>query len=201
MNRRTALLLLTLAFALLCAPAHPQEPTPQQVIQTGALNVPTELLTHGNQWSTLIPILSTPDRDLFIEDPANPAWLARNAENFVDRGRYTIAVVSFYKSRRPCREDQIRAGRSGSAGFLACNQYRYQIRHIGVDSAPNTVTLLYSAMVFGGGIIDPASIRRESRTHGFHELDPDSQKALSDANKIVAKQAHDYMLRQRNLPY
>jgi hypothetical protein len=200
MNRRTTVAFLALALAFV--PAHSQRtpPQPQQVILTGGLNVPTDVVTQDNQWSPLIRILTTDDLALFIEDPSNPTWLRRNAEDFVDRGRYTIAVVSFYKTRDSCRADQVRAGRGGSAGWLACNDYRYQIRHVTVDSFPSTITLGYSAMVFAGGFIDESSVRHENRTRGLQELDADTQKALTDANAIVSKQAHSWVARQRNLP-
>lgn len=197
--RRTAL--ASLAVALICLPAKSQQPTtPQQIIQTGALNAPTSVLTQNGQWSTLLPILSNSDRDVFIEDPSNDAWLAHNAQAFLDRGQYTITLVSFYKTRRACRDDQIRAGFSDAAHVNACDNYRYRVSHIAVDSPQNSVTLLFSAMVFTGGTLDSSSIHRESRTRAFNELSADAQKALSDTTRLVAKQSRIYAARQRNTP-
>lgn len=191
---RTGLATLALALATLTAPA--QQP-PQQIIQVGALNAPTAVLTPDSRWSPLIPILSTTDRDLFIEDPSNDAWLSHNAQSFLDRGHYTITLVSFYKSRRPCREDQIRAGLSDAAHVNACDSYRYRVSQIAVDAPENTVTLLYSAMVFTGGALDPASIHRETRTRAVSDLSTDAQKALSAATKLVARQSRIYAARQQ----
>jgi hypothetical protein len=194
--------LLSLVLALACAPAPAQQPPapPQQVIQTGALNVPTDVLTQDRQWSSLLPILSNPGLDLLIEDPSSDAWLARDAENFIDRGQYTITLVSFYKTRRPCREDQIRAGFSDAAHINACDTYRYRIRQIAVDTQQHTLSLLFSAMVFSGGTLDPTSIHRETRTRSSTDLDADAQKALADTTKLVATQSHIYDARQRNIP-
>jgi hypothetical protein len=190
--------LTPLALALSGIPAHAQQPAPpQQIVQVGALNIPTQVFTESGQWSSLIPILSTSDRDLYIEDVSNSAWLARNAASFLDRGQYTVTLVSFYKSRRPCRDDQIRAGFSDAAHVNACDGYRYRVSQIAVDAPQNTVTLLFSAMVFTGGTLDPTSIHRESRTRGFAELGADAQKALSEATKLVAKQSRIYAARQQ----
>lgn len=197
MSLRTGLASLALALAIF--PAHAQQPTPpQQIIQVGALNAPTQVFTQSGQWSTLLPILSNSDRDAFIEDPSNDAWLSHNAQSFLDRGQYTITLVSFYKTRRACREDQIRAGFSDAAHVNACESYRYRVSRIAVDSPQNSVTLLFSAMVFTGGTLDSSSVHRESNTRGFTELSADAQKALSDATKLVAKQSHIYAARQQN---
>lgn len=181
---------------------HAQENTapPRQIVQAGALNVPAAVLTPDGQWSSLIPILSTSDRDVFIEDPSNDAWLAHNAESFLDRGQYTITLVSFYKTRRPCREDQVRAGLSDPGHVSACDSYRYRVSQIAVDAPQNNVTLRFSAMVFTGGALDSSSIYRESRTRGFSELSADAQKALSEATKLVAKQSRIYAARHQNAP-
>jgi hypothetical protein len=198
-RHHTALLSLALGLAFRPAPAQ-QQPTPsQQVIQTGALNAPTDVLTQDNQWSALISVLSNSDQDLYIEDPSTNAWLARNAQAFVDRGQYTITLVSFYKTVHACRADQIRAGFSDAAHVDACNNYRYRIRQIAVDAPQNTVTLLFSAMVFTGGTLDSTSIVRESRTRGFSGLDADSQKAVSDTTKLAGQQSDNYIARQQNL--
>lgn len=197
MNRRTAL--APLALALLCIPAKPQQPpaASQQIIQVGALNVPSQVFTDSGQWSTLLPILSTPDVDLFIEDPSNDDWLAHNAASFLDRGQYTVILVSYYKTVRACRADQIHAGLSDAEHMDACNNYRYAVRRIAVDNPQSAVTLLFSAMVFSGGTLDAASIHRETRTRGITELGSDAQKALADTTKLVAKESRAYAIRQQ----
>jgi hypothetical protein len=197
-----ATLVLCSMTALVCIPARPQQPAAPapQVIQTGALNAPTGVLTQDNQWSNLISILSNKDLDLYIEDPSSDAWLARNAQNFLDRGQYTITLVSFYKTRGACREDQIRAGFDDAEHINACDGYRYRIRQVAVDAPQNALTLRFAAMVFTGGTLDSSSILRETRTRGFDGLDADSQKALSDTTKLVAKQSSSYEARQHNSP-
>lgn len=196
---RHRIALLSLAIALATLPARPQQPPPPspQIIQPGALNVPASVFTDSGQWSTLLPIVSTPDLDVFIEDPSSDAWLARNAQPFLDRGQYTITVVSFYKIPHPCREDQIRAGFSDAADLDACNNDRYGVRRIFVDAPQNSVTVLFYALVATGGTLDPATVRRESRSRGFAELGPDAQKAISETTKLVAKQSYSYNLRQQ----
>ena len=201
-NLRRYAALASFSVALACIPARAQDtPAPsQQVIQTGALGAPASVLTQDGQWSTLIPILSNADLDLFIEDPSVDGWLARNAENFINRSQYTILLVSFYKTRRPCREDQIRAGFSDAEHITACDAYRYRIRQVAVDTRQHTLTLLSSAMVLSSGMLDPASVRTDARTGGSAALDADAQKALADTTKLVAQQSHIYDARQRNLP-
>ena len=196
MNLRTALASLVLVVATL--PARPQQPPTQPVIEVGALNAPTHFLTPDNQWSNLIRVHSTPDLDLYIEDPSTDTWLSRNAENFVDRGQFTLHVISNYKSRHACRDDQIRNGFSSGPDIEACNNYRYRIRQIAVDASQNTATLLSSAMVFNGGAIDPSTVRRDTRTQGFHALDADSQRALSNATRLVGQESHRYVERLRH---
>jgi hypothetical protein len=197
MNRRTAL--APLALALLCIPAKPQQPpaASRQIIQVGALNVPSQVFTDSGQWSTLLPILSTPDGDLFIEDPSNDDWLAHNAASFLDRGQYTVILVSYYKTVRGCRADEIHAGLSDAEHMDACNNYRYAVRRIAVDNPQSAVTLVFSAMVFSGGTLDADSIHRETRTRGITELGSDAQKALADATKLVAKESRTYAIRQQ----
>ncbi|HTV09115.1 MAG TPA: hypothetical protein VMD97_08755 [Candidatus Aquilonibacter sp.] len=201
MNRRFTVLALTLF--LLCCHAHSQQdsqPAPQQILQTGALAAPAAVLTPGNQWSNLISVLSTSDLDVFIEDPSSDAWLARNATSFLDRGQYTITVVSFYKTPHPCHEDQIRAGFSDAAHMQACDNDRYAVRRISVDAPQNTVTVLSSALVSTTGTLDPATARTETRSRSFADLGPDAQKALSAATKLVATQVHAYAIRQHLTP-
>jgi hypothetical protein len=194
--------LASLALALACLPIRSQQPAapPQQIIQTGALNVPTQVFTESGQWSSLLPILSSADRDVYIEDPSTDAWLARNAASFLDRGQYTLTLASFYKTRHACREDQVRAGFSDAAHINACDNYRYRVSQIAVNAPQNTVTLLYSVMIFTGGTLDPSSIHRETNTRGVTGLGADAQKALSDATKLVAKQSRIYAARQQNAP-
>lgn len=199
--RQPAQFFLYSVLALACILTHAQQPAPPpQVIQTAALGVPSEILTQDDQWSTLISILSNPDLNLYVEDVSNDAWLARNADNFVYRGQYTIDLISFYKTRRPCRDDQIHAGFSDSASVDACNNYRYRIRRIAVDTQQNTLTQVYSAMVLSNGALDPSSVLLETRTRGSAGLDADALKALDDTTKLVSKQAHMYYARQRNIP-
>lgn len=193
MIRRTALALLTLA--LLSAPARSQQ-QPQQILQTGALGAPTAVVTQDNQWSSLISILSTPDIDAFIEDPSTDAWLSRNAQSFLDRGQYTITIVSFYKTPHPCHEDQVRAGFSDAADVNACSNDRYGVRRITVDAPQNSVTVLLYGLVAAGGALDPATVRRENRTRAFGDLGTDAQKALSEATKLIANEARTYAARQ-----
>lgn len=197
MNRRTAL--APLALALLSIPAKPQQAAApsQQIIQPGALNVPSAVLTDSGQWVTLLPILSAPDVDLFIEDPSNDAWLLHNAQPFIERGQYTLILVSWYKNLHACRADQVHAGLSDAEHIDACNNYRYAVRRIAVDAPQNAVTVLFSAKVFSGGILDDASIRRETHTRGITELDINAQKALADANKLIAKESRAYAIRQQ----
>ncbi len=195
--RRSAL--TSLALALICLPAKSQQP-PQQILQTGALNAPTAVLTQDNQWANLIPIHSTSDVDLFVQDPSTDTWLSHNAQAFLDRGQYTLTLVSLYKSPHPCHEDQIRAGFSDAAHVTACNNDRYAVRTISVDAPQNSVTVLYSALVSTNGALDAATVRRETRTRGFAELGPDAQKALSEATKLVAQQVHSYAIRQHLTP-
>jgi hypothetical protein len=187
-----------LALTLLCLPARPQQPSPQ-VIQPGALNIPGAVLNQNNEWSSLITILSVSDVDFYIEDPSTDAWLARNAQSFIDRGHYVITAVSYYKTPRPCRADMVRAG-FDLAHQNACDQYRYRIRQISVDSPQNTITLLYSVMVYSNGTPDPSSILRETGTRSFSELDTDAQKAISAATQLIAKEAHQYAIRNHLTP-
>jgi hypothetical protein len=191
----------TALLALACLPALSQQTTaPQQILATGALNAPAQVLTADNQWANLIPILSTSDLDLYIEDPSADSWLAGNAQAFLSRGQFTLTVVSFYKTPHPCREDQIRAGFSDATHIQACDNDRYAVRRISVDAPQNTVTVLYSALASTTGALDAATIHRETRTRGFAELGPDAQKALSAATKLVATQVHSYAIRQHLTP-
>jgi len=196
MNRRTALASLALALATLTAPAQ-QPVASQQIVQPGALNVPSAVFTDSGQWSTLLPILSTPDVDLFIEDPSNDAWLFHNAASFIERGQYTVILVSFYKTLHACRADQIHAGFSDAEHLDPCNNYRYAVRRIAVDNPQSAVTVLFSAKVLSGGNLDDASIRRETHTRSLTELDTNAQKALADATKLIARESRSYAIRQQ----
>jgi len=190
---RLRLTTLSLALTLLCTPARPQQP-PQPVIQVGALNSPAAVLTPSGDWSSLIGILSLPDLDFYVEDPSTDAWLARNAQSFLDRGHYVITAVSYYKYPRACRADMVRSG-FDLAHQNACDQYRYCIRQISVDSPQNAISLLFSQMVFSNGTPDPTSILRNPGTRGFSDLGPDAQKAISNATTLIAKQVHQYAIR------
>ncbi|HEX5283688.1 MAG TPA: hypothetical protein VFW30_06175 [Bryocella sp.] len=191
--------LTLLALTLFTTAAQAQQP-PQQILQTGALNAPAAVLTPDSKWSNLIPILSTSDVDLFIEDPSAEAWLARNAQSFLDRGQYSLALVSFYKSPHPCHEDQVRSGFSEAAHVTACDTDRYAVRTISVDAPQNSITLLFSALVSTSGTVDASTVRRETRTRGFAELGPNAQKAISEATKLVGTQVHSYAIRNHLTP-
>jgi hypothetical protein len=197
LNLRHYTALATLALATLAARAQQPASPSQQIVQVGALNVPSSVITDSGQWSTLLPILSTPDVDLFIEDPSNDDWLAHNAASFIERGQYTVILVSFYKTLHACRADQIHAGFSDSAHIDACNNYRYAVHRVAVDNPQSAVTLLFSAMVFSGGTLEADSIRRETHTRGITELDSNAQKALADTTKLVAKESRTYAIRQQ----
>lgn len=190
--------ILALALTLLTIPARPQQP-PQPVIQVGALNSPAAVFTQSGDWSGLIEILPLPDVDFYVEDPSTDAWLARNAQSFLDRGHYVITAVTYYKYPRSCRADMVRSG-FDLAHQNACDQYRYCIRQISVDSPQNAISLLYSVMVFSNGTPDPTSILQNTGTRGFSDLGPDAQKAVSNATTLIAKQVHQYAIRNNLTP-
>lgn len=197
MTRRAALLLILFALPSLLALGQ-QPPPVMPILQTGALNVPTSVLTENGQWLPLLPVLTSPSLDLYIEDVSNNEWLDRNAANFLNRGQFTVTVVSFYKTRQPCREDQVHAGLSDAAHLNACDNYRYAVRQVAVDAPQNSITLNYTLMVYSGGVPDLSSARRETVTRAITQFGPDFQKALSDATALVAKQSRMWAARQQN---
>ena len=172
----------------------------QQVVQRGPLGYPSGLQDENGQWSAPVPLLDNADVALFMPDVSNVSWLDHNAENFLKTGQYTLTLLSFYKTRRVCRTDQVVSGFSDAAHIDACNVIRYRLRQVAVNAQQNTVTLLSSATADGSGTIDSSSVVTETRTRGIKELGAEAQAALSKATGIIAKQSLAYDRRVNNIP-
>ena len=181
--------------ALLCGVA-----AAQQVVQRGGLGFPAGVLDENGQWSSPVELLSNGDVSIYMPDVSNAVWLDHNAENFLKTGQYTLTLLTFYKTRRTCRTDQVLLGFSDAAHIDACNVIRYRLRQIAVNAPQNSVTLLMSGTADESGTIDPGSVFHESRTRGIKELGSEAQTALSKATDIIAKQSLAYDRRINNLP-
>ena len=141
--------------------------TAQQVVQRGPLGYPSGLQDENGQWSAPVPLLDNADVALYMPDVSNVSWLDHNAENFLKTGQYTLTLLSFYKTRRVCRTDQVVSGFSDAAHIDACNAIRYRLRQVAVNAQQNTVTLLSSATADESGTIDSSSVVTETRTRGI----------------------------------
>ena len=191
---RSALTLFSVA-AVLCSVA-----TAQQVVQRGALGIPSAVLDENAQWSSPVELLSNSDVSVYMPDVSNSIWLDHNAENFLKTGQYTLTLLTFYKTRHTCRTDQVLLGFSDAAHIDACNVIRYRVRQIAVNAPQNSVTLLMSGTADENGTIDPGSVIHETRTRGIKEMGTEAQSALSKATDIIAKQSLAYDRRLNNTP-
>ena len=184
-----------LPLALLCGFA-----SAQQVVQRGALGFPSAVLDENAQWSAPVELLTNGDVSVFMPDVSNAMWLNANAERFLNTGQYTLTLITFYKTRRVCRADQVLMGFSDAAHIDACNDIRYRVRQIAVNTPQKTITLLMSGTADESGTLDPGSIVHESRTRGFKDLGEEALGALTKATDIIAKQSLAYDRRINNIP-
>lgn len=189
------LLAQCLSIPLLCGIA-----SAQQAVQRGALGFPSAVLDENAQWSSPVELLTNNDVSVFMPDVSNSIWLNANAERFLNTGEYTLTLVTFYKTRRVCRTDQVLAGFSDAAHIDACNDIRYRVRQIAVNTPQKTITLLMSGTADESGTIDSGSVQHETRTRGFKDLGDEALGALTKATDIIAKQSIAYDRRVNNIP-
>ncbi len=172
----------------------------QQIVQRGALGFPAALLDENAQWSAPVELLSNGDVSVFMPDISNAVWLDSNAERFLNTGEYTLTLVTFYKTRRTCRTDQVLSGFSDAGHIDACNVILYRVRQIAVNTPQKTITLLMTGTADESGTVDPGSVLHETRTRGFKDLGDEALGALTKATEIIGKQALAYDRRVNNIP-
>ena len=195
-NRRN---LLIPGFLLLSITLLPTVCLAQAVVQRGALGAPALVLDETQQWTT--PLLVAQDRDveIYIPDVSSPSWLQSNYLNFRDKGQYVISMFTFYKTPKSCQLNQIGWGNGDGASLDACNSIGYRVRQATVDAHAKTVTLIMAAMVDPDGQIFSESIRHDSISRTWAQLDPNTQTALEKATALVAVQVRRYDRKQQGI--
>jgi hypothetical protein len=198
-NDRSRLSLCLFGVLLFSQPLLPVSVWGQSVVQRGPLGQPTEFLDDTGQWTT--PLMLTEDRDvaIYIPDVSSPAWLKGNYPDFQDKGQYVLTMLTLYKTPKACQKNQIGWGNGDGEHLDACNDIGYRIRQASVDSQQKTVTLIMAAMVDPDGQILPASIRRDSITRTWAELDANTQTALTKATALIAEQMKRYDRKQQGI--
>lgn len=181
---------LTLLPVLLCLPAAGRA---QQVVQRGALGIPSQLLDETGQWTTPLLVAHDSDVDIYVPDVSNQEWLKQNYPDYWNRQQYVLTFLTFYKTPRACRANMIGWGNSDAAHINACEtDIGYRVRQVTVDAHLKTVTLIMAAMVDHNGEIVPGSTERQPISRNWSGLDGNSQQALSKATEFIAQQMKIY---------
>ena len=171
----------------------------QAVVQRGPLGEPAQVFDDTQKWTT--PLFMSGDHDvaLYIPDVSSPAWLASNYREFQDKGQYVLSMFTQYKTPKACQTNQIGWGNGDGAHLDACNDIGYRVRQATVDSHLKTVTLIMAAMIDSDGEILPASVRTDSLTRTWAELDANTRTALIKATALVAEQMRRYDRKQQGI--
>lgn len=171
----------------------------QQVVQRGALGVPSQVYDETQQWTNPIPVAGDPDQDVYIPDVSNTPWLERNYADFENKGVYTASFFTQYKKSRACRRDVTGWGLADAAHLDACIDIGYRVREISVDTLQKTVTLIFASMVSQDGLLLQDSTPMQHITRRWAELDPMAVGALTKTTQIVADQMAIYDRKMRGV--
>ena len=171
----------------------------QQVVVRGAFGRPAQMLDETGQWTTPLEVASDHDVAIYVADVSNPDWVRANYDAFEGRGQYVVTMLTFYKTPRACRANQIAWGYADAAHLDACVTIAYRVRQATVDVNLKTVTLVQAEMVGQDGTVVDGSLERQALTRRWAELDANTQAALDVTTKLVAKQMDVYDRRLRSL--
>jgi hypothetical protein len=164
----------------------------QQVVQRGALGMPSAVFDETEQWTTPLLIASDGDVQIYMPDISNIEWQKRNYDDYHFRGVYTLSLFTFYKTPAACRANQIAWGIGDAAHLNACIAIGYRVRRAKVDPNQKSVTLLAAAMVDQNGNVDPTSVETQNVFRTWDQLDTNTQAALKKANALIAAQMKIY---------
>jgi hypothetical protein len=164
----------------------------QQVVQRGALGRPGQVLDETQQWSTPLLVAADADVELYIPDLTGTEWLKRNYSDYMNKAQYVVSMVTFYKTTKACRKNQIGWGNGDAAHLNACNDIGYRVRQALIDTNQKAVTLIMAAMVDQNGEIVPSSIQQDSVMRTWADLDVTTREALKKTNALVAEQMRIY---------
>lgn len=171
----------------------------QQVVVRGAFGRPAQVLDETGQWTTPLEVASDHEVSIYMADVSSPTWLQANYDAFEGRGQYVLTILTFYKTPKACRANQIGWGYGDAAHLDACVSIGYRVRQATVDVNLKTVTLIQAEMVGQDGTVVDGSVERQPLTRRWAELDGNSQTALDVATKLVTKQMDAYDRRLRSL--
>lgn len=171
----------------------------QQVVVRGAFGRPSQMLDETGQWTTPLEVASDHDVSIYIADVSNPDWLRTNYDAFEGRGQYVLTMLTFYKTPKACRTNQIGWGYGDAAHLDACVAIGYRVRQGTIDVNLKTVTLIQAEMVGQDGTVVDGSVERQPLTRRWAELDANTQAALAAATKLVTKQMDAYDRRLQSL--
>lgn len=171
----------------------------QQVVVRGAFGTPAQVLDETGQWTTPLEVASDHDVAIYIADLSSPDWLRANYDPFEGRGQYVLTMLTFYKTPKACRANQIAWGYGDAAHLDACVAIGYRLRQATVDVNLKTVTLIQAEMVGQDGTVVDGCVERQPLTRRWAELDGNTQTALDAATKLVTKQMDAYDRRLRSL--
>ncbi len=192
---RTAAAVLFLAMLPFCAA------TAQQLLQRGAFGKPAQVVDETGEWTAPLLVASDPDVQIYIPDVSSSGWLQRNYRSFQDRGTYTLTFFTFYRTPRACRKNQIGWGLGDQAHLVACaTTIGYRVRRATIDVGQKSVTLQLAAMLGQAGSVDPSSVQSSGAFRTWDQLDPNTQAALTKANRLVTEQMAAYDRRLQSAP-
>ena len=171
----------------------------QQVVQRGTFGHPGAILDETDQWTTPLTLAEDHDVILFMPDTSSPQWLQRNYNAWLNKGTYTLTLLTFYRTPAACRANQIAWGLGDAAHLNACLDTGYRIRRALIDPTSKSVTLQTAAMVDQTGNILPATIQDDPVFRTWDQLDGNTQAALKKANDLIGYQMKIYDARQQTL--
>lgn len=171
----------------------------QQVVQRGTFGHPGAILDETDQWTTPLTLVEDHDVILFMPDTSSPPWLQRNYNTWLNRGTYTLTLLTFYRTPAACRANQIAWGLGDAAHWNACLDTGYRMRRALVDPASKSITLQTAAMVDQTGNILPATIQDDHIFRTWDQLDTNTQAALKKADDLISHQMKIYDARQQSL--
>ncbi len=177
-----AVLLLMVPVSLAC----------QEIVERGSFGKPTQVLDETGEWTTPLLLVSDKDVQIYMPDISSPEWLKRNYSDYENRGFYTLAMFTFYKTPEAGRTNQTNWGLGDYQHLNDCAILGYRVRRAIVNPNEKSVTLLMAAMVDAKGAIQPSSVQTEKVYRFWNQLDENTNVALIKANAIIAEQMRIY---------
>jgi hypothetical protein len=110
-----------------------------------------------------------------------------------------LSMFTLHKTTNACRVNQTNWGYSDGQHLNGCIQIGYRLRETLVDTHSKLATLIMAGMIGQGGYLIKSSVEHEPITRSWHELDANTETALTKATLLISEQMRAYDRRLQGL--